>query len=177
MQPPPRLSQVKRRLSSRQFSWLSVLRSSNLPRPFGPVACSGFAPRYSGGTAPVLHRSSLLSPVGHLLRIYSVVKIKLFPWQEEESIHIRPSALQPKAHLLSNLLPIARGSNGDCQTGSSPGSGSSLLQPSQAFRPSGVFWIRSPLQWRDRAGLAPVFPIKPRRAPASPSSGLFIFTI
>ncbi len=27
-------------------------------------------------------------------------------------------------------------------------------------------WIRSALQWRDRAGISPVFPIKPSWAPA-----------
>ena len=37
--------------------------------------------------------------------------------------------------------------------------------PSQDLRPSGIPWVRSPLQWRDRAGFTPDFPIKPRRAP------------
>ena len=40
-------------------------------------------------------------------------------------------------------------------------------KPSQGFRPSGISWIRSPLQWRDRAGFSPVFSIKPFRAPVS----------
>jgi hypothetical protein len=37
----------------------------------------------------------------------------------------------------NNPLPIARGYNGDCQIGSSPGSGSLLPQPSQDLRLSG----------------------------------------
>jgi len=45
--------------------------------------------------------------------------------------------------------------------------------PSQDLRPSGILWVCSPLQWRDRAGISPVFPIKPRRAPVSASLGLF----
>ena len=44
--------------------------------------------------------------------------------------------------------------------------------PSQDLRPSGILWVCSPLQWRDRAGISPVFPIKPRRAPVSASLGL-----
>ena len=38
-------------------------------------------------------------------------------------------------------------------------------KPSQDFHPSGIRWVCSPIQWRDRAGIAPDFPIKPRRAP------------
>ena len=38
-------------------------------------------------------------------------------------------------------------------------------KPSQDLRPSGVSWVHSPIQWRDRAGVAPDFPIKPLRAP------------
>ena len=34
-----------------------------------------FAPHYSGGTAPALHRTSLLSPYGHLSR-YEIIKIR-----------------------------------------------------------------------------------------------------
>jgi len=56
----------------------------------------------------------------------------------------------------------------------------SLPKPSQNFRSSGISWVRSSLQWRDRAGISPDFPIKPVGAPA-PSvfyfSNLFKFTI
>ena len=38
-------------------------------------------------------------------------------------------------------------------------------KPSQNFRSSGISWICSLLQWRDRAGITPDFPIKPSRAP------------
>lgn len=64
-----------------------------------------------------------------------------------------------------NLLPVARRSNGDCQTGSSPDSGSSLSRAFPKLCSSGILRERSPLQWRDRAGFAPDFPIKPIRAP------------
>ena len=55
-------------------------------------------------------------------------------------------------------LPIARRSNGNRQSGSSPGSSSSLLRAFPGF-PSGILRIRSLLQWRDRAGSSG-FPIK-----------------
>ena len=55
-------------------------------------------------------------------------------------------------------LPIARRSNGNRQSGSSPGSSSSLLRTFPGF-PSGILRIRSLLQWRDRAGSIG-FPIK-----------------
>ena len=42
-----------------------------------------------------------------------------------------------------------------------------LSKPSQDACLSGILWIRSLLQWRDRAGVTPVFPIKPLRAPIS----------
>ncbi len=38
-------------------------------------------------------------------------------------------------------------------------------KPSQDFHPSGIKWVCSPIQWRDRAGITPDFPIKPLRAP------------
>ena len=38
-------------------------------------------------------------------------------------------------------------------------------KPSQDFHPSGIWWVCSPIQWRDRAGITPDFPIKPLRAP------------
>ena len=69
---PPHPSWIKRWLSDRQFSWLWIFARPNLPKTFVPVAFDGFAPQYSGGTAPALHRTSLLSPVGHLSR-YEVV--------------------------------------------------------------------------------------------------------
>jgi hypothetical protein len=40
-----------------------------------PVVHLGLAPHYSGGTAPVLHRTSLLSPHGHLTFSYEVVAL------------------------------------------------------------------------------------------------------
>lgn len=40
-------------------------------------------------------------------------------------------------------------------------------KPSQNFRSSGISWICSLLQWRDRAGITPDFPIKPIKAPIS----------
>ena len=36
-----------------------------------------------------------------------------------------------------------------------------LSKPSQDVHLSGIPWIRSLLQWRDRAGITPDFPIKP----------------
>ena len=45
-------------------------------------------------------------------------------------------------------------------------------KPSQDSHPSGIRWVCSPIQWRDRAGITPDFPIKPRRAPVSASLGL-----
>ncbi|XER10557.1 hypothetical protein SATMO3_07140 [Sporomusa aerivorans] len=42
-----------------------------------------------------------------------------------------------------------------------------LPAPSQSLRSSGIVQVHSPLQWRDRAGITPDFPIKPRRAPIS----------
>ena len=40
-----------------------------------------------------------------------------------------------------------------------------LPAPSQSLRSSGIVQVHSPLQWRDRAGITPDFPIKPCRAP------------
>lgn len=54
------LAQTFPRLSSQ---WLSI--------GFTPYSL-GFAPHYSGGTAPVLHRSSLLSPCGRLSHMYEI---------------------------------------------------------------------------------------------------------
>jgi len=42
---------------------------------------------------------------------------------------------------------------------------------------SDAFRIRSALQWRDRAGFSPVFPIKPLRAPAFSYSVVFLWPI
>ena len=41
------------------------------------VAYLGFAPHYSGGTAPVLHRSSLLSLLRHLSQLYAIVVLSI----------------------------------------------------------------------------------------------------
>jgi hypothetical protein len=65
----PCRSQVKRESSYRQFSWLQFIVRANLPGRFissqWPAVQQphlDLTPCYSGGTAPVLHRSSLLSP-------------------------------------------------------------------------------------------------------------------
>lgn len=49
------------------------------------------------------------------------------------------------------------------KTGSSPDSASSLVRSSQFL--SDFHQTCSALQWRDRAGISPVFPIKPLQAP------------
>ena len=43
-----------------------VHRSLRLPKTFCFSDIMKFAPPYSGGTAPVFHRTSLLGPFGHL---------------------------------------------------------------------------------------------------------------
>ncbi len=45
-------------------------RSAKPSQDFIPVAFPGFALHYSGGTAPALNRTSLLSPEGHLHQIF-----------------------------------------------------------------------------------------------------------
>ena len=61
-------------------------------------------------------------------------------------------------------LPIARRSNGCTKQAVLL-----TLLPRSSSLPdllkSVTLWIRSALQWRDRAGLSPVFPIKPYKAP------------
>ena len=52
------------------------------------------------------------------------------------------------------------------KTGSSPDSASSLVRSSQFL--SDFHQTCSALQWRDRVGIAPIFPIKPLQAPAFP---------
>ena len=112
-----------------------------LPRlPDSISATLSFARQYSGGTAPPLHRSPLLSPVGRLYVLFNCgvatpltryFKHKI-PSDESKGINTGNSAKwngnQVSGPRCKNLLPILRGSNGDCQTGSSPGSGSQLAQ-------------------------------------------------
>lgn len=59
------------------------------------------------------------------------------------------------------------GQNGDFLAGSSPGFGSLRFQTFPRNSSVAYSWICSPLQWRDRAGASPDFPIKPFQAPAT----------
>ena len=98
---PPHRAWVKRWLSNRQFSWLWIIARPNLPKMIIPVVYDGFAPQYSGGTAPALHRTSLLSPVGHLSR-YEVVK------QTQITDRIVAQVFQPVNRMLSFSSTLMR---------------------------------------------------------------------
>ncbi len=73
-----------------------------------------------------------------------------------------------KVDTSNNLLPIARRSNGDCQIGSSPGSGSSLLQTFPEFT---FQWHILEVAHQYSGGTAPAFYrtslLSPWRAPIS----------
>ena len=92
--------------------------------------------------------------------------------------HHLPAGMQKKIHLADKVdsrqakeigfmnthLPIARRSNGDTKQAVLL-----TLLPRASSLPnflSDFCWICSALQWRDRAGFSPVFPIKPLWAPA-----------
>ena len=53
-------------VQNRQFSWLCFLAPPAFPILLNQWLSVGFTLHYSGGTVPVFHRSSLLSPCGHL---------------------------------------------------------------------------------------------------------------
>jgi len=89
--------------------------------------------------------------------------------RKKESLSLKRKTLPT----IVNLLPIARGygkmnihcRNGDFMTGSSPGSGSSYSRAFPELYSSDITYaLHSPLQWRDRSGLTPEFPIKPNAA-------------
>lgn len=98
-------------------------------------------------------------------------------WKDERSYFPLPSFLREptkksipadvrmdtlRVKINTRYLPITRRSNSS-KTGSSPDSASSLVRSSQFL--SDFHQTCSALQWRDRAGISPVFPIKPLQAP------------
>ena len=77
------------------------------------------------------------------------------------------SAESPSPSLAGNQKPSPDSSDGDCRSGNSPGSRSSLLCAFPRFppvtflrTPQGTGQIRSLIQWRDRTGIPPDFLIK-----------------
>lgn len=98
-------------------------------------------------------------------------------WKDERSYFPLPSFLREptkksipadvrmdtlRVKINTRYLPITRRSNSS-KTGSSPDSASSLVRSSQFL--SDFHQTCSALQWRDRVGIAPIFPIKPLQAP------------
>ena len=73
----PSSSLVSKTVIVRQAVLLAL--DHGLPKPsqdgFVSVVYLGFAPHYSGGTAPVFHRSSLLSLFRHLAKYYEIFTI------------------------------------------------------------------------------------------------------
>ena len=126
----------------------SLIRSSQFLSDF-----IGFTQHYSGGTVPVSHRSSLLSFFKHLF-FYSIFNWsagplkKLFTRTQRESIRISFPSLVGQTVIPNRQF-------------------SWLCFFAYPVFPISQWHIQvcSALQWRDRAGFSPVFPIKLFQAP------------
>jgi hypothetical protein len=142
-------------VQNRQFSWLCFLVPPAFPIFPSVTICwirSALQWRDRAGISPVFPIKSLRTPV--------------FLWSciPHNRIETNKKALlrKRKETSIRHPLPIAREFYRWHQLGSSPDSASPLLRLPDF---SVTSWIRSALQWRDRAGISPVFPIKSLRTP------------